>query len=432
MKRNLMNKFTLNILSLAVASLLWLLVVNIEDPVRSETYWEVPVTIVNESYLTSDLRIPLLVEGSDTVTVRIQAESSVLREIDRDSITAEADMTQIISMDTTPYMVPVRVICPGVSDENITVMPANIPIETDDLTTQAMTISASVGNTRPESGYEVGKLTVNPEKVTISGPEDLISKLDRVVADVDVSSMDQSGSISAPLHIYDKNGDELTDTQMSYLNLQGAENNTVSVDVDLWRVKTDINIQVESSGTPEDGYQVSDITTVPNTLSVAGTEEALKELEDNGNTITIPASEVDVSGKNADFEQTVDIEDLLPDDIMLARDISSSVIVSVTILPYDSKEYVIPSTKIDRSKQPENMTAVIMDDSVTVRVRGSDEDLENLKEDDIKLSIDTSKYTKEGEQEVPVNVTLPEGYELVDEVTVRVNLTPSAERQSEE
>ena len=41
-------------------------------------------------------------------------------------------------------------------------------------------------------------------------------------------------------------------------------------------------------------------------------------------------------------------------------------------------------------------------------------------------------YTKEGEQEVPVNVTLPEGYELVDEVTVRVNLTPSAERQSEE
>ena len=279
MKRNLMNKFTLKILSLAVAILLWLLVVNIEDPVRSETYWEVPVTIVNESYLTSDLRIPLLVEGSDTVTVRIQAESSVLREIDRDSITAEADMTQIISMDTTPYMVPVRVICPGVSDENITVMPANIPIETDDLTTQAMTISASVGNTRPESGYEVGKLTVNPEKVTISGPEDLISKLDRVVADVDVSSMDQSGSISAPLHIYDKNGDELTDTQMSYLNLQGAENNTVSVDVDLWRVKTDINIQVESSGTPEDGYQVSDITTVPNTLSVAGTEEALKGVE---------------------------------------------------------------------------------------------------------------------------------------------------------
>ena len=431
MKRNLMNKFTLKILSLAVAILIWLLVVNIEDPVRSETYWEVPVTIVNESYLTSDLQIPLLVDGSDTVTVRIRATNSVLRSIDRNSITAEADMTQIVSMDTEPYMVPVRVVCPGVSEENITVTPANISIETDELTNQAMTISASVGGTTPDAGYEVGKLTVNPEKVTISGPKDLINKLDRVVADIDVSGMDQSGNVSGSLHIYDKNGDELTETQMSYLNLQDIENNTVGVYVDLWKVRTDIAIQAEYSGNPEEGYHVSDISTVPNTISIAGTDEALQELAENGNTIVIPASEIDVSGENADFEQTVDIEDLLPEDTMLARDISSSVIVSVAILPYDSREYTIPATSIDRSRQPENMTAVITDDSVTVRVRGSETNLDALKESDIKLSIDTSKYTDEGEYNVPVSVTLPEGYELVEEVTVRVTLTPSAERQTE-
>ena len=204
MKKNLMNKFTLKILSLAVAILIWLLVINIEDPVRTETYWDVPVTIVNESYLTSEFEIPLLVDGSDTVTVRIRANNTVLRNIDRDSITAEADMTQIISMDTNPYMVPVRVVCPGVSEENITVTPANIPIDTDSLTSKAMTISVTDGRTTPDSGYEVGKFTVNPEKVTISGPEDLINKLDRVVADVDVTGMNQSGNISALLHIYDK------------------------------------------------------------------------------------------------------------------------------------------------------------------------------------------------------------------------------------
>ena len=432
MKKNLMNKFTLKILSLAVAILVWLLVVNIEDPVRSETYWDVPVTIVNESYLTSNLQIPLLVDGSDTVTVRIRATSNTLRSINRDNIVAEADMTQIISMDTTPYMVPVRVICPGVADEDITVTPANIPIETDELTSQAMTISASVGGTTPEAGYEVGKLTVNPEKVTISGPKDLISKLDRVVADVVVTGMSQSGNVSSSLHIYDKNGDELTETQMSYLNLQDIENNKVDVSVELWRVRSDITIQAGYSGTPEDGYQVSSVTTVPNTISIAGTDEALQELAENGNTITIPSSEIDVSGENADFEQTIDIEELLPEDTMLARDISSSVIVSVAIIPYDSKEYVIPATSIDRSKQPENMTAVITDDSVTVRIKGSEEDLEALKESDIKLSIDTSKYTTEGEYNVPVDVTLPDGYELVENVTVRVTLTPSAERQTEE
>ena len=61
-----------------------------------------------------------------------------------------------------------------------------------------------------------------------------------------------------------------------------------------------------------------------------------------------------------------------------------------------------------------------------------DNALEALKESDIKLSIDTSKYTTEGEYNVPVDVTLPDGYELVENVTVRVTLTPSAERQTEE
>ncbi len=432
MKKNLMNKFTLKILSLAVAILIWLLVVNIENPVRSETYWNVPVTIVNESYLTSDLQIPLLVDGDDTVTVRIRATSDVLRSINKDSIVAEADMTQIVSMDTTPYMVPVRVVCPGVLEEDITVTPANIPIETDELTSQAMTISPSVGGTIPEAGYEVGKLTVNPEKVTISGPEDLTSKLDRVVADIDVSGMNQSGNVSSTLHVYDKNGDELSDTQMSYLNFQDVENNKVEVYVELWKVRPDISIQASCSGTPEKGYQVSSVSTVPNTISIAGTDEALQELAENGNTITIPASQIDVSGQKEDFEQTIDIEEYLPKNTMLTRDVSSSVIVSVAIIPYNSKEYVIPATSIDRKKQPEDMTAVITDDSVTVRIKGSEEALEKLEESDIKLSIDTSKYTTEGEYDVPVEVTLPEGYELVEKVTVRVTLTPSAERQTEE
>lgn len=35
MRKNLMNKFTLRILSLFIAIFIWLLVVNIEDPVRT-------------------------------------------------------------------------------------------------------------------------------------------------------------------------------------------------------------------------------------------------------------------------------------------------------------------------------------------------------------------------------------------------------------
>ena len=120
---------------------------------------------------------------------------------------------------------------------------------------------------------------------------------------------------------------------------------------------------------------------------------------------------------------------MLPDNVKLVRDTTSSVVVTVKILPYNSKEYDIPATSIDKTSKPEDMTVVISDESVTVRVKGNKEALDGLKEDDIKLKIDTKSYTEEGEYQVPVSVTLPSGCELVDKVTVKVKLVQSAEKQ---
>ena len=51
MKKSLMNKFTLKILSLLIAILIWLLVMNIETPSITQTYTDIPVTFVNEAYI---------------------------------------------------------------------------------------------------------------------------------------------------------------------------------------------------------------------------------------------------------------------------------------------------------------------------------------------------------------------------------------------
>lgn len=44
----------------------------------------------------------------------------------------------------------------------------------------------------------------------------------------------------------------------------------------LWRVKDNVKIKANYSGTPAKGYQVDKITTTPETISIAGSEEALK------------------------------------------------------------------------------------------------------------------------------------------------------------
>lgn len=427
MKKSLMNKFTLKILSLAIAVLIWLIVRNVQDPVIVQTFYDIPVTLVNESYLSNNMKIPLLIDGDDTVKVRIKAEESVIKELKKEDIVAQADMTQIY-MDATPKMVPVEVTCKGIADDNITVTPRNIQVDIENQTSVEKTIAVNTGDTTPDKDYEVGSLQANPEKVTISGPESIINKIDKVVAKIDVTGMKESNvELDSELKIYDKNQDELSEKQLSYLNLAGVQDNKIKIQAQFWKVQKNVKIGSEYSGSPQYGYEVDSVSVVPETLSLAGTDEALQKLAVEGNTLTIPASYIDVSGKDSDFDVKVDISELLPENMKLARDINSTVIATVKILPYNSRDYEVSPTQIKVENKPENMNYKFEPDKIVARIKAKGEDLDNLKTDDIQMKIDL-KDAKAGENTLPVTVTLPEGYELVEDITVKVALIEASEK----
>lgn len=427
MKKSLMNKFTLKILSLAIAVLIWLIVRNVQDPVIVQTFYDIPVTLVNESYLSNNMKIPLLIDGDDTVKVRIKAEESVIKELKKEDIVAQADVTQIY-MDATPKMVPVEVTCKGIADDNITVTPRNIQVDIENQTSVEKTIAVNTGDTTPDKDYEVGSLQANPEKVTISGPESIINKIDKVVAKIDVTGMKESNvELDSELKIYDKNQDELSEKQLSYLNLAGVQDNKIKIQAQFWKVQKNVKIGSEYSGSPQYGYEVDSVSVVPETLSLAGTDEALQKLAVEGNTLTIPASYIDVSGKDSDFDVKVDISELLPENMKLARDINSTVIATVKILPYNSRDYEVSPTQIKVENKPENMNYKFEPDKIVARIKAKEEDLDNLKTDDIQMKIDL-KDAKAGENTLPVTVTLPEGYELVEDITVKVALIEASEK----
>lgn len=427
MKKSLMNKSTLKILSLLIAILIWVVVKNVQDPMLVKVITSIPVTIVNESYLASKLEVPLLIEGQDTVNVKVKGRESVVKELAREDFTAVADMTQIISMETTPRMVPVKVSCEGLLDSDISVTPGNIQVDIEKQTSVEKIIAVNTGDTVPDKNYEVGVLKANPEKVTISGPESIVNKIDRVVAMVDVSDRKETRTeLDSELKIYDKNQDELSEKQLSYLDLKEIRNNKIKVTAEFWKAQNKISLKAESSGSPKHGYQVSEIKLVPDTISIAGTDEALQKLAEAGNTLEIPGSMIDVSGKSSDFEVNIDLTELLPENTKLARDLNSSVIATVKILPYNSQDFELPATQIQTENIPEDMDLVFGQEKITVRLKGKDEDLKNLKPETVQMKIDLKGY-KEGEYTVPVTVTLPGGYELIDEIAVKVKLVAKAE-----
>ena len=326
-------------------------------------------------------------------------------------------------------MVPVYVSYSGIEEHNIEARPRNIPITIENRVSQEYTIAVNTGDTKPEKGYEVGKTETNPDRVTIIGPESIMNKIGNVVAQVDVSGMSKDDTRQSEIKVYDKNLEELSEKQMSYLKFD-IQSTTIDVNVELWKVKQDVPVEVKYSGTVKAGYYVFQVSSTPNTISIAGTQEALKQFEEDGDKLVIPASLVNISGKSSDYEVKVNLEDLLPEDIELATDISETALVTVKILPLNSKEYEIPVNSITVNNKPSDTDLVFDREKITVRILGTEEALENLKEAQIALSIDLKSYGV-GEYEVPVQITLPDGYTSLDTVKVKLKLVKAAEITTE-
>ena len=428
MTKKLLSNIPLKMMSVVIGIVIWLLVVNIDDPIVSDTIPGVTVTIKNESYVESAGLMCLVEEDQDIVSVTIKGKRSVVDKIKARDIKAVADLTQITDMRTTPVMVPISVSCPGISPANIKTEPLNMSISLDDMMTQEFLVTVSSGESTPGKGYEIGSLTASPEKIKITGPQSLIQKIDKVIATVNLDGKTEDSMLLADLKIIDKNQEELKPRQMEYLKFNNTDQ-SVSVSVDLWKVKNDIKLNAGYVGYTASGYKVEKITLTPSDLTVAGTDEALQALANSGNTITIPDSYIDVSGRNDDFETKIDISDVLPGDIKLTDGSNSTVIASVSILPQNSQEYSISTLNIETQNVGKGLRAVFETDSIQVRVRESFKELSQLKDTDIKASIDCSGR-KEGTYTIPVKIVLPTGYELVSDVSTVVKLVADAETEN--
>ena len=64
MKKKLTSKLMLKIVSVIVAFLFWLVIINITDPTTSKTFYDIPVQILNENVITLKEGIYYLVDDS--------------------------------------------------------------------------------------------------------------------------------------------------------------------------------------------------------------------------------------------------------------------------------------------------------------------------------------------------------------------------------
>ena len=101
LKQRLKNNWTLKLASIAIAFLIWLVIGNINDPIIQKVYSNVKVNITNGSYIESRGMTYRLDSNYQTVSVTLRGNSSRVTKRN-DDIVVEADLTQIVDMNSTP------------------------------------------------------------------------------------------------------------------------------------------------------------------------------------------------------------------------------------------------------------------------------------------------------------------------------------------
>lgn len=415
-KYKLTTNLGLKVIAFIFAVFLWFIVVNFDNPVGSSTFRDIPVQILNEDIITSAGEV-YQVEGDKTVTVVVYATREVRQKLTSDNIVATADIKQI---DSTGRLVPIEVTINGFSGESVTAeaIPRNLTIQREKSGKKVMSLTVDTEGVKLADGYILGDASVEPDQVTITGAESVLDQVDRAVAQVDeVEGVSEDSVLPASLVLYDANGNELNQTQMS--NNLGEEGLSVSVEV--MKVKG-IPVVFDVEGSPAEGYKYTGCVSTPESVQVCGKSEDIDKISE----IDVPASVIDISGASEPIKLSVDITPYLPEGVELVDENSGNVKVTVKIEQEGtlSVDFMVSSIRINNLA--ENLQVSYEPDAeITFRFTG-DEDLLDTLDISNAVSVDLSDYDRPGTYDIPVKVNLPEGISQDGQVTVQLTLAEKA------
>ena len=426
MKKKIKNNLDLKILAVLFAIILWLIVVNIDDPIKTVQFSGVEVQILNGDELEAQGKVYEILDGTGEITVTVKGRRSIVEDISKENITAVADMKDLTTMNTLSIEVSSNKY--GNELDDIKSDQENVRISIEDLKKVQKVIEIEIVG-EPDDGYILGTLTTALNQIYLEGPESLIAKVSSARAQLDVDGVKANVSSSVPIKLYDKNGKEINDERIS-MNIS-----TVSVNQEILMTK-EVPVEFRVGGSPAEGYALTgEITSDINTVVIAGRKSVLDDID----SIVIPESVLDVDDLRSDLEVSVNLRDYLPGNVIFA-DSTMSVYTKVNVEVQKETFVTVSFSKADVQvlNLPSGYKAEVLADGnyltnqeTNLKVYGLAAVLEEYDEAHAVPRLDVSAYmTQNGMTEILpgiYNITpdfgLPEGAYIKDNFKIQVRIT---------
>ncbi len=369
------NKIYSVILSVAIAFGLWLYVVSNVTSETDITFEGIPVVREGETILT-ERNLMVTNMSANTVSINLAGSRDVLSRIDKSNTSVKIDMSKItepgekIAMNYTPSF-PADV---SASDLDIREKsPSIIYVDVDYRRSYDIPVQVKWTGTRSENYiYDTENYTLDTTVVTITGPATVADQIRYALIEIDLTNRGESISESFSYTLCDGEGNPV-DAKLITTNVE-----QIRLDAQIQRIQ-EINLVADILYGGGATRENTTVTLNPATIRVSGGEAVLAELGDSITVCTINLAEIEKSTK--ELKYTI----ALPEGVTNQTGVSE-VTVSVTFAGLKTKEFVVEN--FQKMNVPEGMEAEIINASLTIKVRGPEEELALLEERDITAVVD--------------------------------------------
>ncbi len=407
--RNFFRNLSNLILSLFLATLVWVAAVREENPPRAGDYPQaIPIQIIPPAagLVTTD---PL----PDTVRLRLLAPESSWSTLTLSKFKATLDLSSLAEgFDDAPVKI-------SVSDPQVKIveqLPKEVSVNLQTEQTISLPVNIMVMD-EPPVGFINRAPTANPANVTITGPASLVSQVDEVVSEIFIRNAKETLKRLSEVTVRNRDDQPIGNLKIEPAKIQ------ITLPIEQRFGYKDVSVSAVISGQPAPGYWVSNILVNPPRLTIVGNPQVLSSIP--GFVSTTP---INVNQATADIVQSVPLN--LPNGVTVVLPENetggaSGVQVTVEIATIESGQTV--QRPITQQGIDLDYTWTASPERANVILSGPIPRLQTLKPEDVKVVVDLFGLVP-GAHKVHPSVFLPEDLNLEailpDTVEVIINPNP--------
>lgn len=407
LKMSLTNNIGLKFLAVLIALVLWLAIVNVNDPEKTITVSNIPISVTNESAITSRDMV-YNVKSEQYLNITVSGKRSIVSNLSAEDFRATASLKELSKVNSIPVDVTTKNASLGRKITIVKQSAQTILVDVENLEEKDFTDLVVEYTGKVADGYVAGLSSMSTDEVTVKAPTSIIDKIKKVAVRCSLDGTNTNISKKCPVILYDKNDKEIKSDEIE------LSDKKIRVNVNVLRAKQVpiSTINKDALGKPADGYVVDDVILSSDSITVYGSEESLDSIE----SLDIQ-DDIDVSDAKGDVTQNIDVTGKLPKGLSVSGE--STITVKVVIKKLITRTFEYDASEVSLNDLTSDLDVQLVTKKVKVTLQGEEEVISQLTKDDMAISADLGKVM-EGTTTVHVDVAVPDNTTLMNNVTIKI------------